>query len=285
MTRTNDYNFELYYLGKICKNNHVFAKTSNSLRQKSNRTCIECQKNITKKYKTNNYQLCNKRIKRWRGRIAENKTKNLPAEKQCCVCHQWKSSNSFYPAKYSADGLCGHCKVCDKKRQSDARELHRRPRIPKDPEIVRENKRKAMRRYKNSVKGKLANAKAHHRRKAILLQVEFRRYTPTQILSRFAEFGDECVYCCDNKKLTVDHFFPITKFGADSLENIVPACAKCNSSKNNRDPEIWFKSQSFFSNEKWQMLVDKTNFDVNVINLRRACSKFGLGLSLYDQNK
>ncbi len=273
MTRTNDYNFELYYLGKICKNNHVFAKTSNSLRQKSNRTCIECQKSITKKYKTNNYQLCNERIKQWRGKIAKNKSKSLPMEKQCCVCGQWRSSNSFYPAKYSADGLAGHCKVCDKERQKHSREMRRKPKIPKDPETIRENRRKAKSRYKKSTKGKLANTKAQHRRRAAMLQAEFKRYTPSQILSRFAEFQNQCVYCGNDATLTIDHFFPITKFGADSLENIVPACAKCNSSKNNKDPEMWFKSRTFFSNEKWQILIDKTNFDTRFVSSKNSIQK------------
>jgi len=285
MTRTNDYNSGLYYLGRICKNNHVFAKTSNSLRQKSNRTCVECQKRIAKTYKTNNYQLCNERTKQWRKKIVENKTKALPIEKQCCVCHQEKSSSDFYPAKYSADGLVGHCKVCDKNRQSNSRDIHRKPRIHKDPEIVKENQRKIKSRYKKTIKGKLANAKAQHRRRAMFLQVEFRRYTPSQILSRFAEFKNECVYCGNNEKLTIDHFFPITKFGADSLENIVPACRKCNSSKNNKHPEIWYKSQSFFSNEKWKILIGKINFGANIVISRQQSAKFGLGLALYDQNK
>lgn len=261
MTKINDFQTTLYYLGKVCKNNHVFAETNNSLRQKSNRTCVECQKQITQKYRFGNYELCNDRTKNWRKRIVNKKTKTCPIQKLCCVCEQLKSVGEFYSAKYSADGTMGHCKECDKQRQKARRQKYPKlTRIPTPIEVVLENRRIVKRRYKNSIKGKLANAIAIHRRKAILKTVESKNYTPTQLLARFEEFDNKCVYCGKFNKLTIDHFIPISKFGADKIENIVPACPKCNSSKNNKHPEKWFKSQPFFSNEKWEILLAKTYF-------------------------
>ena len=38
------------------------------------------------------------------------------------------------------------------------------------------------------------------------------------------------------KRLTMDHITPISKGGAHTASNIVPACQSCNSKKNNRAP-------------------------------------------------
>lgn len=283
MTKINERNSELYYLGKICKRNHLFAETANSLRQISNRTCVECQKNANQKHKTVNPQLCTERTKRWRRKIAENTIKKSPTKKRCCVCGEQKTANNFYPAKYSADGLIGHCLLCDKARQNTYREKNRKPIVKKNPELIKENRRRIKNKYKRTIKGKLANTKYRHRRKAKMLEIEAKTYTPTELLLKFSEFGKKCAYCGDSKKITIDHFFPISKFGADSIENIVSACIRCNSSKNNKDPEVWFKAQSFYSIEKWLILISKTHFQKKFKDFRRV--KFGLGLHLYDQNK
>lgn len=258
MTKTSDFNQNLYYLGKVCKYNHVFANTDKSLRQKSNRTCIECLKSINEKYRKANFNLCIERNKRWRVRTAL-ESKTLPSEKRCNICFEVKPSKQFYFEKYSAGGLLGHCISCDKKRQEIYRAKRRKPIVRKDPEVIKVNRRKIKARYKKTVKGKIANTLALHRRKAILKAVESENYTPTQVLNRFAEFGNKCAYCGYIGKITIDHFIPISKSGADKIENIVPACVKCNSSKNNKNPETWFKSQPFFSLEKWEILTMKLN--------------------------
>lgn len=53
-------------------------------------------------------------------------------------------------------------------------------------------------------------------------------------------FGDWCPYCGEsNKKLTVDHVVPISKGGTNSIENLIPCCGSCNSSKGNKSMEDW----------------------------------------------
>lgn len=257
MNKTNEFNQNLYYLGATCKYNHVFLNTNCSLRQRSNRTCIECQKNIKQKYKQSNLEICNERIRCWRKKVALETNKNLPSIKRCVVCLEWKITNEFYVEKYSANGLLGHCISCDKKRQKSYRAKHRKLKVPKNPELTKQKIRETKKRYKKSVKGKLAGTLAHHRRKANLMKVESQNYTPTQLLVRFAEFNNQCAYCGSNEKIIIDHFIPISKLGADKIENIVTACIKCNSSKNNKNPKLWFELQIFFSSEKWQSLIKK----------------------------
>jgi 5-methylcytosine-specific restriction endonuclease McrA len=47
----------------------------------------------------------------------------------------------------------------------------------------------------------------------------------------------QCQYCGSNKHLTIDHIIPRSRGGKDSWENLVIACAGCNSRKSNRTPE------------------------------------------------
>lgn len=48
-------------------------------------------------------------------------------------------------------------------------------------------------------------------------------------------FGHRCAYCgTQRSKLTMDHIVPVISGGRTDAYNIVPACGKCNSSKNNQ---------------------------------------------------
>lgn len=257
MTKTNDFNQELYYLGAICKYGHPFADSKKSLRQKSNRTCIECQKNIKKKYVKSHFDLCAERNRLWRKRISGKESIRKITEKKCSVCKEIKSIKEFYPEKYSLDKLKSNCITCNLEGQKKYRLIHSKPRVLKDPEVIKENRRIIKRRYKKSKKGKLANTIAIHRRKAHLKSVEAKNYTPTQILERFSKFDNKCVYCGSTSRISIDHFKPISKRGADKIENIVPACRFCNSSKNNKDPEEWFRTTKFYSEEKWNKILEK----------------------------
>jgi 5-methylcytosine-specific restriction endonuclease McrA len=51
-------------------------------------------------------------------------------------------------------------------------------------------------------------------------------------------FYDYKCLCCGKRepeiKLTRDHIIPLTKGGTDSIDNVQPLCARCNSKKNNK---------------------------------------------------
>ena len=51
----------------------------------------------------------------------------------------------------------------------------------------------------------------------------------------FKEYGRACAYCgYEDEVMTVDHIIPRSKNGLDILENLLPACRKCNYSKSNK---------------------------------------------------
>lgn len=52
-----------------------------------------------------------------------------------------------------------------------------------------------------------------------------------------------CVYCGSMETLSIDHLFPRKRGGEDIAENLVLACRKCNSSKNDGDMVTWYRSR------------------------------------------
>ena len=51
--------------------------------------------------------------------------------------------------------------------------------------------------------------------------------------------GFECGYCGSKKNLTIDHVIPTSKGGKNTWNNVITACAQCNSEKGDLiDPDI-----------------------------------------------
>src|SRR6266487_2747919 len=50
-------------------------------------------------------------------------------------------------------------------------------------------------------------------------------------------FEWHCAYCLENKYFVIEHFIPLQLGGGTTAENCVPACYKCNITKNNFHPD------------------------------------------------
>jgi hypothetical protein len=60
-----------------------------------------------------------------------------------------------------------------------------------------------------------------------------------------------CCYCGAACDLDREHFIPVTKGGGYTLENILPACNSCNTSKFNNDFEDWYVNHKSYSYERY----------------------------------
>lgn len=61
-------------------------------------------------------------------------------------------------------------------------------------------------------------------------------------------FSYSCAYCGSSfGTLTQDHVIPIVSGGGYTVDNIVPACCSCNSSKNAKEFTEWYRSREFYS--------------------------------------
>ena len=104
-------------------------------------------------------------------------------------------------------------------------------------------------------------------RRQYIRRKKARRATPypsskRQIDERMALFGHQCAYCGNNGKITIDHVVALSRGGLDAAVNIIPACVKCNSSKNARAVEKWYKSQDFFNEARWLMIQSHCSEDL-----------------------
>jgi len=68
-------------------------------------------------------------------------------------------------------------------------------------------------------------------------------------------FDNKCCYCGKEKPLAREHFIPITKEGGFTLNNIIPSCKSCNSSKFNRTFEEWYKNYRFYSKKREKAIL------------------------------
>lgn len=71
-------------------------------------------------------------------------------------------------------------------------------------------------------------------------------------------FGNCCAYCGSDGPLHLDHVEPLARGGLHTPDNLVPACQRCNLSKQAKPVEAWYLSQSFFSPERWEALQAHT---------------------------
>jgi len=64
------------------------------------------------------------------------------------------------------------------------------------------------------------------------------------------DFNGQCAYCGETKKLTIEHFIPLSKQGELTINNVLPICLSCNCSRNNNDFTEWFLRQSFYNKKR-----------------------------------
>lgn len=59
-------------------------------------------------------------------------------------------------------------------------------------------------------------------------------FTSQEWRDKCALLGNVCIYCGEAKPLTVDHNVPLSRGGTNSIDNILPSCASCNSRKRDK---------------------------------------------------
>jgi len=110
-----------------------------------------------------------------------------------------------------------------------------RPHIKEAAKLYKKTDRgkEVNRNYRNSDKGKANAARATYRRRALdkLLPSTLTAEEWEQIKKQYKY---RCVYCGEEKELTRDHIIPLTKGGAFTKDNVVPACRSCNATKHTK---------------------------------------------------
>ena len=94
------------------------------------------------------------------------------------------------------------------------------------------NRKRAHERYQlRPETRKLNNKNSFYKRNGVV-----GKHTIDEWKAKLLEYDYRCAYCGNVllDDITADHVIPITRGGTNYISNIVPACKRCNSSKNNK---------------------------------------------------
>jgi 5-methylcytosine-specific restriction endonuclease McrA len=230
-----------FYLGVLCKREHDYNSTQQSLRRKCNAKCVGCEQAYAKE----NAEKLRSYIKKYR---QENKAALKKQQKE------WYEANKEYANERDR-------KYRQEHKQEDA-ERSRRYR-QRNKEKVRE---RARNRYKNDrerrreIVRRWRSKNLHlirlysNKRRALKKKNGCIPYSVQELNIRFNEFDNCCAYCGTSENLTIDHVVAIAKGGVDALSNIVPCCLSCNSGKFSHDVYEWYSLKPFFSIERWERI-------------------------------
>jgi hypothetical protein len=78
--------------------------------------------------------------------------------------------------------------------------------------------------------------------------------SPNQKNVRLSLFGNCCAYCGSPQNITTEHVLALKAGGLDEATNVIPACQRCNCSKQDRPVTDWYPGQSFFTEVRWRKI-------------------------------
>jgi 5-methylcytosine-specific restriction endonuclease McrA len=129
--------------------------------------------------------------------------------------------------------------------------LNARNRYKNNPEKMIATVRK----YQTSEKGKVV-VKINNQKRRSRESEAPNTLTREEWLKCLFHFNHECCYCGNKKKrITHEHFIPLSKGGEYSKLNVLPVCSSCNSSKRDKDFLDWYQQQEFYSEKREKKIL------------------------------
>jgi 5-methylcytosine-specific restriction endonuclease McrA len=132
--------------------------------------------------------------------------------KRCSRCGETKPADQFGRNQARPDGRAAYCFGCNSASVKAHNEAH--------PDKRRLLRREYRQRYR-------AN-----------LEFTRRLVTPRDLKRLVARYRGLCAYC-PNPWKQFDHVIPLTRGGRHAIGNLLPACVRCNTSKNDRTIMEW----------------------------------------------
>lgn len=236
---------------KICtKCNREFPSTKEYFHRHSgcrdglNSVCKECRSRRVKfvKQAKNGYKICYK-----------------------CNNEYPHTSKYFHKDSSHSTGLSSVCKKC---RYAVIRKW-----VLKNSEHVKAFAENYRKKYYADNKLKIKNKHKEYRKNnkgKIKIEAQKRKAKIKNLLCDYSEakwenckknFNNECAYCGKKTDLTQDHFIPLFKNGEYTINNVVPACINCNSSKNSNDFFEWYPKQKFYNKQRERKVLKYLNYD------------------------
>lgn len=177
--------------------------------------------------------------------------------KKCARCAVSKPHEAFSRDRRRKDGRYPYCRECDgaksreRYRANVQRESERKraaylanrdrflARNRAWREANREREREQHKEYYRNNRDVFIR-RGTNRKEAFAAIAKF-KVTRKDLRRALSRHGGACFYCRADlgDKVTWDHVVPVSRGGAHSVGNLVPACRSCNCSKNNRTITEW----------------------------------------------
>lgn len=270
-----------------CKTEKILSEFNKNKNSKDGHKeyCRECARKQNKRYREKYKDEINEKK-----RIAYHNSKAYAEEKTleelqkgnkiCTVCKEKKPITRFY--KRGNGGFYNYCKDCQSESFERYVQQNREEYLRRKRESYQRNRDKAIKYFKqyniknsqnNVERARVWRKENPDRYRELNRQAQQRRMARSkQLIDDFTNeewedckmyFENKCAYCGkDTDNLTQDHFIPLSKDGHYTKTNILPVCGNCNSQKSNTDFIEWYKTKSFYSEQK----IKKINHYFNDIN-------------------
>jgi len=191
--------------------------------------------------------------------------------KRCTMCDNYFPSTEEYFYKTSW-GLSSWCKKCKSDYAIKWQNNNRERTNEKDRKQYSRPERKEqikINNKKNKENGNLAKWLASENGKASIKKGNQKHYSNKKHSVSSSEW-EECKkyfnYCCAYCGLSIEEHYRLYKQdfhkehvnndGLNTIDNCVPSCRNCNSSKHKFDLEFWYRQQVFFSEEKLSLIYN-----------------------------
>lgn len=239
--------------------------------------CRDCAKDYYKQYYNQNKQTCLESNRQWRNNnpervkeLAKNRDKDKDRDKRRELNKIYRQENRDKINLKKREYYQRNKELIKKKialwqqQNKDKRNEQIRKHYSENPELWQKRKNKYKVTHSEKIKedrkrwsknnlDKIRNYAANRRSRINGLSYDFTNEDWENCLK---SFNYECAYCGYESKLTQDHFIAVSKGGAYTKDNIVPACPRCNSSKGNKNFFKWYQIQGFYSLTKEEKILN-----------------------------
>lgn len=103
----------------------------------------------------------------------------------------------------------------------------------------------------------------NHKRRASKKNAPINDFVKKDWLECFEHFDKSCAYCGGREAIQVEHIVPLSLHGSHTKENIIPACASCNGSKQDVLVEIWYPQQPFYDREREKKILKWMGYKIH----------------------
>jgi hypothetical protein len=262
---------EKYYLGQLCPSDHDYCGQKQSLRFKSDRSCLYCKREAAERRRKRKQALARKAdlliptnivdaielnedlhclgllcVKR-HDHNGTRQSLRFKSNEHCVYCNREKGVkyrlehrneiNAQKRANYVPGSMNDYAREYYQKNKERIRVLRQTPEYREKEKLYRQTVR-------NPERKKLLAKLSRKRREARERFAYREHYSNQDVLARFESFQNRCAYCnrfCPNP--THDHVVPFARqagSGTDRILNLVPACESCNYSKHNLPLILWY---------------------------------------------